>query len=102
MKESLWRVSLFSLKKTMSERMSMAIAFQHLYRNTERLALIGRNYKISIHDERDMELFNIATDPGEENNLANEKPDKLNEMRNQLEKIKLSWQKSREGNDYQW
>jgi len=86
----------------MPERPPLAFAFMRLYRNTERYALIDGNFKIGVHDERDMELFNLATDPGEENNLANEKPEKLNEMRNQLEKIKLSWQKSRDGNDYQW
>ncbi|MGC9342572.1 MAG: arylsulfatase [Bacteroidales bacterium] len=50
------------------------------------------DWKIVIANEEDWELYNITEDPSETNNLANEMPEKLNEM------LELYYQKSMEVN----
>ena len=88
--------------RPMPERPPMAFGFQRLYKHTERFALIDGDYKIGIHDDNPMELFNLKDDPAESNDLAAEKPDVLEKMTEKLDAIKESWRKSREGNDYEW
>ena len=45
-------------------------------------------------------LFDIQNDPGEKHDLSEEKPELLQQFKNQLNEIKTSWLKSREGQDY--
>jgi len=88
--------------KMMSKRPPMAFAWQRLYKDTARYALISGDYKIGIHDDHPIELFNLKDDPYETDNLADKEPTIRNRLEAQLEAIKASWKKSRDGGDYPW
>lgn len=98
-------ISLVPMLNGNSKERSVPIAsgYQRLYKNTELYAFIQGQYKICIPDKGDkMMLFDLVADPGESNNLANEKPELLKQMETSLEAVKKSWKESREGKDYQW
>lgn len=88
--------------KAMSKRPPMAFAWQRLYQDTARYALIDGDYKIGIHDDQPTELFNLKNDPYEADNLADKEPAIRKRLEAQLEAIKASWQNSRDGGDYPW
>ncbi|WP_321373284.1 sulfatase-like hydrolase/transferase [uncultured Draconibacterium sp.] len=87
----------------MEREIPFASGFLRHYRNTEIYAFIDGQYKICIPDKGDeMMLFDLETDPTESKNLADEKPELFEKMKAGLEKVKTSWELSREGYDYQW
>lgn len=82
---------------------SLAFGYQRLYKNTELYAYISGKYKICnpVVGSK-MMLFDLSKDPSESHDLASEKPELLEKMTKELEKVKASWRLSREGKDYQW
>jgi len=84
-------------------KIPFASGYQRLYKNTELYAYIDGQYKICIPEVGDeMMLFDIKNDPAETKNLALEKPELFEKMKQGLEEVKQSWTQSREGKDYQW
>jgi arylsulfatase A-like enzyme len=89
--------------KSSQRNVPLAAGYQRLFKDTELYAFIDGQYKICIPEPGDeMKLFDLKADPTESKNLALEKPELLQGMKNALEKIKTSWKESREGKDYQW
>ncbi|ALJ05418.1 N-acetylgalactosamine 6-sulfatase [Pseudalgibacter alginicilyticus] len=81
----------------------IAAGYKRLHGGTDIYAYVSGDYKICIPNKGEkMMLFNLKQDPGESNDLAEEKPELLKKMSAELEKIKDSWRLSNEGNDYQW
>tara|TARA_R110002033_G_scaffold5091_2_gene22741 strand:- start:188 stop:589 length:402 start_codon:yes stop_codon:yes gene_type:complete len=67
----------------------------------DQAALIDNEYKIYSDDSgQHFALYNIRTDMGENNNLANEQPQKLNEMVAYWNQWKDSQETSASGKDY--
>jgi arylsulfatase A-like enzyme len=98
-------ISLLPMLNGKSKKRSVPIVsgYQRLYKNTEMYAFIDGQYKICNPEPGDeMMLFDLEADPSESKNLANEKPELLTKMKEDLEKVKTSWKESREGKDYQW
>ncbi|QDU36355.1 Arylsulfatase [Maioricimonas rarisocia] len=52
--------------------------------------MLGSRYKLIVHGNGETELFDITADPAEKTSLADEKPEVVDQMRQQLR----SWQKS--------
>jgi len=89
--------------KPVSRNMPLTFGYQRLYRDTELYALIDGKYKICIPNVgEEMMLFDLEADPTESNNIARQRPEIFERMKETLEETKKSWQLSREGNDYQW
>lgn len=79
----------------------MAFGYQRLYKNTELYALLSGSYKICIPEkETEMMLFDLANDPSETKDISKEQPERFEQMKSELQKVKQSWRQSREGNDY--
>ena len=62
-------------------------------------ALIDDRYKLYINQD-EVELYNLLEDPFETSDISNEKPEKVNEMKSQLNDFVRSCAESREGADY--
>ena len=61
------------------------------FNSDKQISLIGNRFKIiSIDKGKTYMMFDIKNDPGEQNNIADEKPELLKKMKNELE----TWQKS--------
>jgi arylsulfatase A-like enzyme len=91
------------LGQPLIRKVPIASGYQRLYQNNQLFALINNQYKICIPDKGEqMMLFDIQNDPGETTDLADQKPEILEKMISELEEIKSSWLKSREGGDYIW
>ena len=45
-------------------------------------SMVGQKWKLMSADSADFELYDLETDPGESHNLANEKPELLEKMKN--------------------
>lgn len=96
-------IPVINIQQNTERTIPIASGYKRYYRDTELYAFIKGQYKICIPDKGDeMMLFDLKNDPGETNNLASKKPELLKEMKADLEKLKQSWRKSREGNDYKW
>lgn len=64
-------------------------------------ALMDNEYKIYSNDEgQNFELYNILTDPEEQNNLGDDEPERLGEMVSVWRKWKTSQENSAQENDY--
>ena len=65
------------------------------------ISLIGNRFKIiSIDKGKTYMMFDIKNDPGEQNNIADEKPELLKKMKNELETWQKSCNQSLAGKDY--
>jgi arylsulfatase A-like enzyme len=91
------------LGQPLTREVPIASGYQRLYQNNQLFALIHNQFKICIPDKGEqMMLFDILNDPGETTDLASQKPEIFEKMKSELEEIKTSWLKSREGGDYIW
>ena len=89
--------------KTQKRKNPFAAGYQRLYKDTELYAYINGQYKITNPtSDEPMMMFDLAKDPTESKDLAKQKPEIFIRMKNELEKVKISWKDSREGKDYQW
>lgn len=87
--------------QSVERRYAMAFGYQRLYKDTELFALLDGSYKICIPEkETEMMLFDLSTDPSESKDLSKEQPERFQRMKSDLQKVKQSWKRSREGNDY--
>jgi len=62
-------------------------------------ALIDNRYKLYQNSET-LELYDLLSDPYEEQDISSKHPETLNEMKGILEGFVSSCQKSTEGDDY--
>jgi len=71
------------------------------FESGNQLALLDNRYKtVSLDGGRSWMLFDLAGDPGEERNLADEMPELVQAMREKLESWRTSCANSRDGQDY--
>ncbi|MDN5202142.1 sulfatase-like hydrolase/transferase [Fulvivirgaceae bacterium BMA10] len=68
---------------------------------SKQLSLMDNRYKLyRKNEDQEYELYDLINDPGEQQDLAKQKPDQLQEMVNYLNDWKSSVEKSAEGKDY--
>ncbi|MCC5932082.1 MAG: sulfatase-like hydrolase/transferase, partial [Cyclobacteriaceae bacterium] len=65
----------------------------------EQKALIDNRYKLYINQD-EVELYDLLEDPFETSDISNENPEKVNEMKSQLNDFVRSCAESRGGADY--
>lgn len=63
-------------------------------------AIVDQDERLVISPEMGVEYFDLATDPGEKNNLAEQHPDRVGELRASLEQWITSFENSYAGDDY--
>lgn len=89
------------LGQTIQRTYPMAFGYQRLYKDTELYALLDGSFKICVPEKgKDMMLFDLSNDPTESKDLSKQLPERFQEMKAQLQKVKQSWKRSREGDDY--
>ena len=78
--------------------------FQRLYQSIDRRALILGNYKLVKNDNasKESQLFDLRSDPYEENDISQQHPAVLRQMLQQLAEITHSCSQSRDGADYRY
>lgn len=77
--------------------------WKRLYQNADEIAFIGERYKLlspRLSDE--YELYDLRADPDESNDLAEEMPGRVREMKQALQAWQCSARRSREGADYKY
>ena len=81
----------------------LAFGYQRLYRETELFALIDNRYKICIPDtDEKLVMYDLLEDPAESTDISSAEPEKFNQLKSKLDKIRHAWLLSREGKDYAW
>ena len=79
--------------------------YRRLVTGIDGKSIINGDYKLLREAKKKgsrVRLYNLAVDPYEKNDLAEEMPDKLNELKAKLEEIDKSCQLSRDGADYRY
>ena len=91
-------ISLAPLLESALERRDQPIGFRH----SDRIAMIDNNLKIVAAEagNRQYELFDLAADPGETNDLWEQLPDEADRLRRALEAWNESVEASANGKDY--
>ena len=90
--------SLLKLFETEIEKRSQPIPFHHQGRG----ALIDNQYKIVTQkiEDGNFELYDLSSDPQEQKNLAEQRPEILNRMKHQFAMFHASVENSLAGKDY--
>jgi arylsulfatase len=90
-------VSLLPLIGGKMKSRPVPIAFE----SRNQVSLTGNRYKIISQDNgKTYMLFDLVKDPGEKNNLAQEMPQILNDLKRKLQTWRVSCKNSLAGNDY--
>ena len=78
--------------------------YRRLYQGVDGQALITDDWKILREAKKNgrVRLYNLAEDPFEQNDLADQFPERASELRKQLIELDASCQRSRDGADYRY
>jgi arylsulfatase A-like enzyme len=84
-------------------RDDMGFGWIRLYRDIKALAWTDNQYKLILRPlQNEVELYDLLADPSETNNLADDMPERVKKMRQELAEWEKSCQLSRDGNDYEF
>ncbi|MFC7337742.1 sulfatase-like hydrolase/transferase [Haloferula chungangensis] len=79
--------------------------YRRLFQGTNGMAIISGNFKL-LHEATKgggkTKLYDLASDPGEKNDLMSKMPEKAAELERKLQEIDSSCQLSRDGADYKF
>ncbi|QDU88881.1 Arylsulfatase precursor [Pirellulimonas nuda] len=78
--------------------------FRRLHQGTDGKAIISGDFKLLKEANKDgaVRMYDLRSDPGEEQDLAQSMPDKFREMSEKLEALEASCLLSRDGADYSY
>lgn len=78
--------------------------YRRLHQGIDGQALIAKDWKILREAKKDgrVRLYNLAEDPFEKNDLADQFPERTDQLREQLMELDASCQRSRDGADYRY
>lgn len=90
--------------QTMNFDRDLFFGYRRLHQGVDGKAIISGDWKLLQEAKKNgrVRLFNLAEDPHEENNLADQMPEVARKLVSRLKAIETSCQRSRDGADYRY